>query len=87
MIETYNYVFVNSLVIMNPDKHCTWSKVYLKQIVHRSETNLLKTKLTKYDEVNVCQTSGTATKDYLIPDNDAKKILTDFYTDQKLTNC
>ena len=30
---THNYVFVNSLVIKNPDKHCTWSKVYLKQIV------------------------------------------------------
>ena len=22
-INTYDYVFVNSLVIMNPDKHCT----------------------------------------------------------------
>ena len=44
--ETYNYVFVNSLVIMNPDKHCTWSKVSLKQIVLRfwdpSQFNLPK---------------------------------------------
>ena len=31
--------FVKSLVIMNPDKHCTWSKVYLKQIVLRLGTS------------------------------------------------
>ena len=31
--KTCNFVFVNSLVGMNPDKHCTWSKVSLKQIV------------------------------------------------------
>ena len=37
--KTYNCVFVNSLVIMNPDKHCTWSKVTLKQIVLRLGTS------------------------------------------------
>ena len=37
--KTYNYVFVNSLVIMDPDKHCTWSKVPRKQIVLRLRTS------------------------------------------------
>ena len=26
MDKTYNFVLVNSLVIMNPDKHCTGQK-------------------------------------------------------------
>ena len=33
--KTYSYVFVNSLVIMNPEKQCTWSK-------STSETNYAK---------------------------------------------
>ena len=37
--KTYAFVFVNILVIMNPNKHCTWSKVSLKQIVPRLRTS------------------------------------------------
>ena len=37
--KNYNYVFVNSLVIKNPDKLCTWSTVTLKLIVQRSRTS------------------------------------------------
>ena len=37
--KTYNSVFVSKLVITNPDKHCTWSKVSLKQIVLRLGTS------------------------------------------------
>ena len=35
----YNYVFVNSLVIINHVKLCTWSTITLKQIVPRSGTS------------------------------------------------
>ena len=37
--KTYHYVFVNSLVINNPDKLCTRSTITLKQIVTRSGTS------------------------------------------------
>ena len=37
--KTCNSIFVNGLVIMNPDKQCTWSKVPLKQIVLRLGTS------------------------------------------------